>query len=67
MFEAIGMEVVHTRGCVGQDARWIVKTRGFVGLDVGGSVKTHGFVDPGVQVGGGQWALNPKRRRQILI
>ena len=48
MFEAIGMEIVKTRGYVGQDVRWIVKTRGFVGLDVGGSGKTRGFVDPGV-------------------
>ena len=48
MFEAIGMEIVRTRGYVGQDACWIVKTRGFVGLDVGGSEKTRVFVDPDV-------------------
>ena len=47
MFEAIGMKIVKTRGCVGQNVRWIVKTRGVVGLAARWSVKTRGFMDPG--------------------
>ena len=57
MFEAIGMEIVKTRGYVGQDVRWIVKT--FVDLDVGGSGKIRGFVDPGLRKAVSRQALNP--------
>ena len=63
MFEAIGMEIVKTRGYVGQDVRWIAKTRGFVGLDVGGSGKIRGFVGPGVWRFGGPRNLSPHAPR----
>ena len=67
MFEAIGMEIVKTRGYVGQDVRWIVKTRGFVGLGVGGSGKIRGFVCPGVWRSVSRYAFPSRRRGQISI
>ena len=66
MFEAIGMEIVKTRGYVGQDVRWIVKTRGFVGLDVGGSGKIRGFVGPGVWRSGARGNFNFTPRGQLF-